>query len=209
MSRKSYLTIILSVLLLGAGFYFFYNYGTTQFPRSIIVEIKPNDADSQKNDIFLTDQTTRKSQLIMTAGAVDTQQRQAVFYPIVKVGGVLWVKAHLGLQIVSLLVVNPSSGYFHQYDLSSKKVSICDFALNVARKEIVYNSFCPLEVDDVTRAIAQSLKTPLYVYGLETKSEQIVVTGVARQYNPAWLNDETLEYDDPNGTGRISSQVPR
>lgn len=207
MFRKSYLAVFFLILLLGGGFYFFYKSGTTQFPRSTIVEIKSSTIDSQKNDVFLTDQTTGKSQLVMTVGVVDNQQGQAIFYPIIKVDGVFWVKAHLGVKITSIIAMNPDSGYFHQYDLASKKISICDFALNAARKEIVYNSFCPLEVDDVTRAIAQGLKTPLYVYNLETKSEQVVTTGVAKQYKPAWLNDETLEYDNPNGVGRISSKI--
>lgn len=209
MSRKLYIAGIILIVLLGIGFYFFYNFGTTQFPRSTIIEIKSNTADSQKNDIFLTDQTTGKSQLVMTVGAVDTQQRQAVFYPLVKANGVLWVKAHLGVKITSIIAMNPDSGYFHQYDLASKNISICDFALNAVHKEIAYNSFCPLEVDDVMMAIAQNLKTPLYYYSLETKSEQIVTTGIAKQYNPVWLNDETLEYDNPNGAGRISSKISR
>lgn len=208
MSRKSYLVVICLVLLLGAGFYFYNNSKTVQFSPTSRVDVKPNSVDAQKNDVFLVDETG-KSQLLMTVGFLKTRvpQGEFAFWPLLEADGNIWIRSQFYLQVTSFLVLNPDEGTYHQYDVEADNISFCDLALNDARKEIAYGSFCPLETDDVARAIAQGLKTSLYVYNLETKLKQTITTGVAKQYKPVWLNDEMLEYDNPNGVGRISSKI--
>jgi hypothetical protein len=47
----------------------------------------------------------------------------------------------------------------------------------------------------------------LYVYDLETKSLQQIAVSKAEEFEPLWLDDTTIEYNDPVGDGRTTSVV--
>jgi len=50
--------------------------------------------------------------------------------------------------------------------------------------------------------VSQELVT-LFVYDFTNKKSTAIATSIARQFKPTWLDDNTIEYDDPDRQGRI------
>ena len=40
------------------------------------------------------------------------------------------------------------------------------------------------------------------------KESKKISTSVAKKFEPQWIDADTLEYNDPNGTKRITKQIP-
>ena len=47
-----------------------------------------------------------------------------------------------------------------------------------------------------------SKKSKLYIYDLDTQKQQTISTSITKRFNPKWLDDNTIEFDSPNGNGR-------
>ncbi len=48
----------------------------------------------------------------------------------------------------------------------------------------------------------------LQVYNLTTKNQTKVDTAVTKNFEPKWISDKTLEYNDPKGNGRVKKTIP-
>ena len=48
----------------------------------------------------------------------------------------------------------------------------------------------------------------LYTYSLDTQNLHSVAVSQAKKFDPRWLDDLTIEYNDPNGEGRLSYSLP-
>jgi hypothetical protein len=43
----------------------------------------------------------------------------------------------------------------------------------------------------------------LFVYDFNTQTEKVIATSISKLFHPRWLDDRTIEYDDPSGEGKI------
>jgi hypothetical protein len=74
---------------------------------------------------------------------------------------------------------------------------------------LVYSDF-PIFFDaDSAQNFAASGKTvTLSIYDLKNQKVQAIATSTAKEFKPKWLSDNSIEYNDPKGTGRIVYKLP-
>jgi hypothetical protein len=74
---------------------------------------------------------------------------------------------------------------------------------------IVSSDFPPLyESVSADEFRASKATVTLFVYDLETKHRQVIATSVTKEFNPKWIGDDTVEYDNPNAKGRLTKHIP-
>lgn len=120
----------------------------------------------------------------------------------------LWIRAQMGRQIISLIFFEEPNFSPQQYNLESENVTTCDFAFNAEREAFVFSDFCPSDTIDLEDAVKNNTKTTLYLYDLKTQTKRIVAEAVAKEFSPVWINDQTVEYNDPNNNGsRLNKMI--
>jgi len=94
------------------------------------------------------------------------------------------------------------------YDLTGVSIGRAESELNPNTGKVVFSDmpmfFAADQYDDFK---ASGKDVTLYVYDLETKSLQQIAVSKAEEFEPLWLDDSTIEYNDPVGEGRITSLV--
>lgn len=83
-----------------------------------------------------------------------------------------------------------------------------DSDFNVAAKKVVYSTYPMLIDSDGIRGL-QKKKTriDLWVYDFATGRKTLVDYSIAREFNPAWIDRNTLQYNDPYGKGRVQKRL--
>lgn len=105
----------------------------------------------------------------------------------------------------SLYKVDTGTWDVAKYDLSKLTYGFSDRALNPMGSLYTYSTY-PLIMDaDIQKGFEDSRKkVTLYVYDLDTKKITEIASSAAKRFNPVWIDDNTLEYDNPDGSGRIT-----
>jgi hypothetical protein len=62
-------------------------------------------------------------------------------------------------------------------------------------------------VDQQDEFIASGEAVNLYVYDLVSQNLQEIAVSQAKEFDPLWLDDTTIEYNDPVGESRITAVV--
>jgi hypothetical protein len=83
-----------------------------------------------------------------------------------------------------------------------------EYALNPAAGVLAYSDYPAMfDVESVKRFENTGAQVTLFVYDLNSQTVQAVATSIARPLNPIWLDDNKLEYDSPDGEGRLVTDV--
>ena len=116
----------------------------------------------------------------------------------------LWVSLHhVGPRPQAFVKINVDSWQPDIYIFSGFPVG-SEYDLNANAAKLVYSDH-PVFFD-VTSAqeFADGINTvTLFVYDFNTQSEQVIATSVSKLFNPRWIDDHTIEYDNPSGDGKI------
>jgi hypothetical protein len=115
----------------------------------------------------------------------------------------LWLGSKLGIKLMKVHTYNPSTDVLEVFDVSELNMTSDEYALNPATKMIVYSDY---NFAFETRDDEDLSDTPnkLYVYNLESKEEEVIATSHARhRFQPEWVNDGAVEYDDPETGERV------
>lgn len=105
------------------------------------------------------------------------------------------------------------------------KIDLNDFKINVFKKsgitvygedfdvntetEMLAGSEYPYIDDADTRKEYETsgAKLDLVIYDLKNDTKKVIATSAAKKFLPKWINDNTIEYNDPNSEGRIQKVV--
>jgi len=90
-----------------------------------------------------------------------------------------------------------------------KDVSLgIEYVLNPDTKKIIYSDY-PITFDvDSAKKFEQSGKiVTLSVYDLVSDEKKVIATSKTKKFNPKWVDDVTVEYDNPTGEGRITKKI--
>ena len=80
--------------------------------------------------------------------------------------------------------------------------------MNANTGQIVYSDYPDFfETGLSQQFIDNATKVHLFLYDLNTQALQTIATSTARHFSPKWLDNATIEYDDPNGGARIEYTV--
>lgn len=83
-----------------------------------------------------------------------------------------------------------------------------EYALNPDTQKLAYSDYPPLfDVDSAEEFRQSSKKVTLFVYDLSTDEKKIIDTSIVKEFNPKWIDDKTLEYDNPVGDGRLRKKI--
>lgn len=110
----------------------------------------------------------------------------------------------------SIKKINAINFQITDFDVSSlfASDSFNSFDLNATAEKIVFdNRPFMFDVDSEKQYEQSGAKVSLTVYDLNTKVKQVIATSITKRFNPKWINNNTIEYDNPNGEGRITKQI--
>ena len=94
-----------------------------------------------------------------------------------------------------------------KYDISKLGFSD-DYDLNSNNGKLVYSDYAAMFDAQTAQEYKQSgTKVNLIVYDLKTKTQEQVVTSVAKAFKPKWIDNNTIEYDDPGNSGRVETTI--
>jgi len=93
------------------------------------------------------------------------------------------------------------------YDVT--QLSIGDeYELNANTGKIVYSDYPSFFTEDNRQQFLNSgREVKLFLYDLNSKNLQIIATSITKPFSPKWLDNYTIEYDDPNGGTRIKYEI--
>lgn len=120
----------------------------------------------------------------------------------------IWLDNTFGPSLVGLAKINMTNYAVTKYDLSELPAGP-EFAINVYKEKIAFSNFPAMfDVDSAQEYERSGAKVNLIVYDLNSKSQQTIATSITKKFEPKWLDETTLEYNNPNGIGRITKQIP-
>jgi len=119
----------------------------------------------------------------------------------------LWGNLFLGPIAQEFFQINTGVWNVSKYDVSSLSFGD-EKALNSNIGKVAYSDFPALfDVDSANEFKASKKKVTLYIYDFNTKSNKVINTSIVKQFNPKWIDNNTLEYNDPNSEGRLTYSV--
>ena len=112
-----------------------------------------------------------------------------------------------GLTLLELTKINASNFSVKKYDLSDLDIG-AEYALSPSAALLAFSDY-PLLLDaDVAKQFNSSnTDVHLYVYDLQTGKKQLIATAKTKKFEPVWIDDATLEYNDPDTGERIQKTV--
>jgi hypothetical protein len=181
--------------------------GTLIYPGTVMAYMFSNDEkvlaiDTNDDVRFLADDRKVLRTLTPTDLGLDSPSLYAWG------SSAFWLAEGLGAGFPNLVKVEVPSFEVTKFDLTPLGIGP-EVDFDPATRRIVFSEFPPLYESVSANQFHASKKTvTLFVYDLETKRKQVVATSIAREFNPKWVADETVEYDNPNGKGRMTRRVP-
>ena len=121
---------------------------------------------------------------------------------------IFWVSAKFG----------PSPLYFSKVSVGSWQITTYqtqglslgrEFDLNPNTGKLVYSDHPVFfEVEGATQFAESKTAVSLFLYDLDTKEEVQIAISVAQPFDPKWLDDLTIEYNNPGGEDRLTYTLP-
>jgi hypothetical protein len=120
---------------------------------------------------------------------------------------VLWVETD-GPALASFSSLVSPSWQVTIFDLTGVSIGRAENELNPNTGKVVFSDL-PMffAVDQQDEFIASGEAVNLYVYDLASQNLQEIAVSQAKEFDPLWLDDTTIEYNDPVGEGRITAFV--
>ncbi len=123
-------------------------------------------------------------------------------------GSAFWLVEGVGAELPYLVKVEVPGLSVTKFDLHALGIGPED-DFEPAKGRIVASDFPPLYDSETADEFGASKATvTLFVYDLKTKRKQVIATSVTKQFNPKWVGDNTVEYDNPNGKVRLTKRIP-
>lgn len=95
-----------------------------------------------------------------------------------------------------------------EYDMTQLSIGGTEFMLNPNIGKIVFSDFpITFDVDDLSEFEMSKEKVTLFYYDLVEKKLTIIDSSAAKMFNPEWIDDFTIEFDNPKGQDRITYKL--
>lgn len=121
-----------------------------------------------------------------------------------KDNNMFWGIVGVGPDIYNFYQVDVPKWKVYKYDSPRGDFGQNEMDLNVNTGKIVYSDF-PLFFDggEYDKFVASKKPVTLFVYGLKTGAKNVITTSNGKPFNPKWVDDNTIEYNNPNGSDRL------
>lgn len=120
----------------------------------------------------------------------------------------VWLDNTFGPNLTGLVKIDTSAFTIVKYDLSHLPAGT-EYAFNVKKEKVAFSNYPAFfEVESLEEYERSGSKVNLIVYDLQTKAQGQIATSIAKKFEPAWIDENTLEYNNPSGEGKITKQTP-
>lgn len=122
----------------------------------------------------------------------------------------IWTYENIGGPAIGNIVkINAKTFQITKFDVSSLPIQVAEFDLNPTKEKIVFDDYPAMfDVDSSNEFRASKKTVTLFIYDLNSKTKQIIVTSITKAFKPKWIDENTVEYDNPSGEGRITKIIP-
>ena len=115
-----------------------------------------------------------------------------------------WGHISAGPSPITFYTIKVPAGQITTYDASRLHIP-AEYDLNIDSRKIVYSDCPQMYVADDAEEFAKSQQqVTLFVYDFRTQKRQTIATAVASCFDPKWLDDDTIEYNNPDGDNRVT-----
>ncbi|TCU75748.1 hypothetical protein EV204_103311 [Tissierella praeacuta] len=105
---------------------------------------------------------------------------------------------------LKLFKINVVDWSITEYDIIQLSIVGTEFMLNPNTGKIVFSDFpITFDIDDLSEFEMSKEKITLFYYDLVEKKITSIDSSVAKMFNAEWIDDFTIEYDNPKGQDRI------
>jgi hypothetical protein len=116
-----------------------------------------------------------------------------------------WVSLSASAYPLRIIKIKINGWTMDKFDVSDLSLSFVDLNLNPNTAKVVFSNYPVFfDVDSQKEYETKENIVTLFLYDLPTRNKQIINTSINKPFKPAWVNDNTIEYDDPQGSGRIT-----
>ncbi len=117
--------------------------------------------------------------------------------------GVFWGTYQATYRPLYFYQVEIDTWQYTPYELTALSLEH-EYALNPNTGQLLYSDFPVFfEVTGYQRFLIQQDPVTLYLYDFSDQSQKSISIIISKSFNPKWINDEVIEYQDPNALGRI------
>jgi len=130
-----------------------------------------------------------------------------VINPLIWGQNSFWFVAIVPPYPVAFIKVETDSFELIEFDVEDVGIGM-EYIINPDIQKLAYSDYPPLfDEDSANEYKASGKKVTLYIYDLETDEKKIINTSVTKKFNPTWIDERTLEYDNPQGEGRMKKKI--
>lgn len=140
---------------------------------------------------------------------IGLENDDSILEPFMWRDGVFWLNTRQSLALIDLISIDTIDFFVFKRDVSDLHIAGNEFALDPTSKFLVFSDYVPsLDVQDVNNIHRQLAS--IYLYDLDTNEKKTLLTAYTNHpFEPVWNNTSTLEYNDPNGQGRVEMSFHR
>jgi hypothetical protein len=119
-----------------------------------------------------------------------------------------WLSDGAGPGVRQFIKIDTTNFQPTAFNVSRFPISIGESDLNPEREITAFSNYPVFfDVDSRDRFEQSGKAITLVVYDLNTQTQQQIATSTGKAFRPRWLDENTLEYNDPNGTERITQSI--
>lgn len=123
-------------------------------------------------------------------------------------GDSLWIRDQEGMDILGLIEIDTVSKKTTRHDLAKLNLSDEDRAFRRDSQILAYSDYpVILEEDEYVRLKNKKTPVSLYVYDLGSRKKVFIAKSVFKRFDPKWVESDIVEYNNPEGTGRLRKSV--
>lgn len=117
--------------------------------------------------------------------------------------GEFWGVSHMGPSPQAFYRIKTVSWQIDTYDVSQLPVP-SEYDVNANVGKLAYSDYPAMFDAESARQFEESQqRVTLFIYDFDDQSTRGIATSIAKPFNPTWLDDNTVECDDPDGEDRI------
>lgn len=124
-------------------------------------------------------------------------------------GAKFWGKLTIASQVLGFFETNNMGGGMQVYDLAGIPFSSFEYAINFSTGKLVFSDHPVFfDADSAERFKTSGQPVTLYLLDLPTQTLTVIANGTAMPFDPVWLGEDRIEYNNPaNPGGRLEFMV--
>lgn len=114
-----------------------------------------------------------------------------------------WGNISMTVLNYSLYKVDVQTWEINKYDVSDLSYHN-EYDFNPNTELFIYSDYpALLDIDDYNMFIDNKTVVNLHIYDFSTNAEKIIASSITKEFNPKWIDNKTVEFNNPNNDERI------